>query len=117
MVGTIASLVLPLLARLINKICPENGVNPQSRVSCCAEQTRQDQRKKQAEGMTNRIKQDIKNVLKGKRDHEAAIKMSQLVGAYLRQKVSEKPTPPKPKKEDLLDYFEPIYHMKVSILI
>ena len=73
--------------------------------------------KKQAESMANRIKQNMKDVLKGKRDHEAATKMSQLVGAYLRHKASEKPTPSKPKKEDLLDFFEPIYHKKVDTLI
>ena len=66
--------------------------------------------KKQAQSMANRIKQYMKDVLKVKRDHEAAIKMSQLVGAYLRHKTSEKPTSTKPKKEDLLEYFEPMYH-------
>ena len=59
----------------------------------------------------------MKDVLKGKRVPEAAIKMSQLVGAYLRHKVSENPTPSKPKKKDLLDYFEPIYHKKVGTLV
>ena len=72
---------------------------------------------KQAESMANRTKQNMKHVLKGKRDHEAATKMFRLVGAYLRHKASEKPTPSQPKKEDLLDYFEPIYHKKVGTLV
>ena len=66
----------------------------------------------------NKIKRDIKEVLKGKRDHESATKMSQLVGSYLRSKRSRKPPPlPQPKQQDFLEFFEPIYHKKIKHLL
>ena len=64
----------------------------------------------------NKIKKDIKEVLKGKRDHDSATKMSQLIGSYLRFKRPRKPLP-QPKKQDFLEFFEPIYHKKVKYLL
>lgn len=66
-------------------------------------------------GKTSELKKEMKDVLKGKRDHTAATKMSQLVGAYLRHKESVKP--PKRKQEDFLEYFHTIYHGKVKSLL
>lgn len=63
----------------------------------------------------NQIKKDMKEVLKGKRDHESATKMSQLIGSYLRFKHPRKP--PAPKKPDFTEFFEPIYHRKVKYLL
>ena len=59
----------------------------------------------------------MKNVLKGKKDYEAAKKMSQLVGQYIRYK--QKETKPKPSKSpvDFLQYFAPTYHQKVTMLM
>lgn len=66
---------------------------------------------------TGQLRQDMKDILKGKRDHTAAAKMSQLFGAYMRTKASEKPPAPKSKQDDFLEYFDPIYHKKVKLLV
>ena len=66
---------------------------------------------------SNRMKRDIKEVLKGPRDHASATKMSQLVGSCLRRKQSERKPKKEEKKEDLLEYFNPIYHRKVALFI
>ena len=68
---------------------------------------------KPSDSKVNRLKMEMKEVLQGKRDHAAATKMSQLLGAYLRHKESETPLPT-PKKDDVLDYFEPIYYGKAA---
>lgn len=62
------------------------------------------------------LRQDMRDILQGPRDYESAVKMSQLVGTHLRRKESEKPKPSKPK-ENFLDYFDPIYHRKVNLLL
>lgn len=61
------------------------------------------------------IKFKVNKVLKGKRDHAAAKKMSQIVGQYLRFK-EQQPTQKK-KKVDLIHYFSPTYHQKVKTLM
>lgn len=61
------------------------------------------------------IKLKVNKVLKGKRDHVAAKKLSQLVGQYLRHKQQQQPI--KKKKVDLLQYFAPTYHQKVKTLM
>ena len=68
---------------------------------------------KPSDSKVNRLKMEMKVVLQGKTDHAAATKMSQLLGAYLRHKESETPLPT-PKKDDVLDYFEPIYYGKAA---
>ena len=68
---------------------------------------------KPSDSKVNRLKMEMKEVLQGKSDHAAATKMSQLLGAYLRHKESETPLPT-PKKDDVLDYFEPIYYGKAA---
>lgn len=72
---------------------------------------------KHMDSKSNQLKKQMKEVLKGKRDHTAATNMSQLVGAYIRHKESEKPPPPKPKADEFLEFFNPIYHKKVASLI
>ena len=63
------------------------------------------------------LKTKMKSVLKGKRDYEAAKKMSQLVGQYIRYKQKDtKPTSPK-SSVDFLHYFAPTYHQKVVMLL
>ena len=62
------------------------------------------------------LRQDMRDILQGPRDHESAVKMSQLVGTHLRRKESEKPKSSKPT-EDFLDYFDPIYHRKINLLL
>lgn len=57
---------------------------------------------------------DMKEILKGPRDQAAATKMSQLVGTYLRRR---QPPLPAPKKDDILEYFEPIYQKKVTVFM
>lgn len=64
---------------------------------------------------SNQSQRAIKDVLNEPRDHEAASKMSQLVGTYLRRKQSE--TLPTPTKDDVLDYFNPIYQRKVVLFL
>ena len=63
-------------------------------------------------GKTHPVREEMKTILKGKRDHAAATKMSQLVGAYLRHKQKDKL--PEVTHDNLLDHFEPIYHKKVT---
>lgn len=68
-----------------------------------------------SKGKVGEIKSKVKKVLKEKRDHTAAKKMSQLVGEYLRYKQQQ--VPQKTKKLDLLQYFSPTYHQKVKTLM
>jgi deoxycytidylate deaminase len=60
---------------------------------------------------TNEIKHKMKKILKGKHDHEAAKKMSQLMGEVIRRKQTQRQTTPEP---DILQHFSRIYHKKVS---
>ena len=66
-------------------------------------------------GKVGEIKTKVKKILKEKPTHNAAKRMSQLVGEYLRYKQSEHK--PKKKKLDLLQYFTPLYHEKVKVLM
>ena len=62
-----------------------------------------------------KLKSKAKKVLKEKRDHAAAKKISHIVGEYLRYKQQQ--APQKPKKLDLLQNFTPTYHQKVKTLM
>ena len=55
----------------------------------------------------------MRDVLWGPRDHESAIKMSQLFGIHLRRKESENSPSTKPRES----IFDPIYHRKVNQLV
>lgn len=72
---------------------------------------------KKSQSKGSDLKTKMKSVLKGKRDYEAAKKMSQLVGQYIRYK--QKETKPKPAKSSpsFLHFFAPIYHQKVTMLM
>ena len=65
---------------------------------------------------TSEFKRKVREVLRNKRDHSAATQMSQLVGSYIRHKQSEQPKLV-PKPMDFLQFFEPIYHKKVTLLL
>lgn len=73
-----------------------------------------------SEPSTNkRFKDDMQELLQGDRDHTAATHMSQLVGTYLRHKESEQPPPPvkKARKGAIMEFFDPIYHRKLTLLL
>ena len=65
--------------------------------------------------LENRFEKDIQDILKGQRDYKSAVKLSQVIGSQIRSNDSHKP--PTPKKEDLTDFFEPLYHRKVKYLV
>ena len=53
--------------------------------------------------------------IRDRRDYESAVKLSQVMGSFIRSK--DKYKPPMSKKEDLADNFQPLYHKKVKYLV
>ena len=65
---------------------------------------------------TSEFNRKVRELLREPRTHSAATQMSQLVGSVIRHKQSKEPKVVK-APIDFLQFFEPIYHKKVTSLL